>query len=134
MSKLKHIHSAGGIIVHNDKVLVITSALRGSVDFPKGKIEKGEVVEAAAIREIKEETGYTVEIESKLPSVTYDFEKHGELRRKTVDYFLMRIVEGSELVKNLQPGEDFENLWLNYTDALEQLTYQNAKNILKSIL
>lgn len=135
MALYMHTPSAGGIVMHEGKVLVITSQLRGSVDLPKGTIEPGESIEETALREVEEETGYRVTILKDLKSLTYDYEgRHGKHWRKTVSYFLMELADDNEPVKNLQEGEDFENRWLSPVEALQQLTYEDTQALLASVI
>lgn len=55
-AQLKAIHAGGGIVTnHRKEVLFIYR--RGKWDFPKGKQDPGETMEACALREVKEETG-----------------------------------------------------------------------------
>lgn len=127
-----HTPSAGGIIINNDKVLVITSKLRNSTDFPKGTLEEGESIDAAAIREVEEETGYRTRITQDLGSITYDILKpDGANYRKTVSYFLLELADNDEPIKNLQDSEDFENEWLPFDEAYDRLTYPDTKELLQ---
>lgn len=57
---LYKILEAGGGVVANEKGEILTMYRRNSWDLPKGKIDKGETKEAAAIREVQEETGLDV--------------------------------------------------------------------------
>jgi len=60
-------HSAGGVIFEDGSVLLILAKnLKGDRvwTFPKGHLEAGETPEAAAIREVSEETGWDCEITS----------------------------------------------------------------------
>lgn len=52
----KTIIAAGGLVVNEKKELLMIFR-RGKWDLPKGKLDKGESIEACAIREVKEETG-----------------------------------------------------------------------------
>jgi len=54
-SAFKTIEAAGGAVVSEGKLLVIYR--RDKWDLPKGKIEKGETPEIAAVREVAEECG-----------------------------------------------------------------------------
>ena len=122
MNTYVHTPSAGGIVMNDGMVLIITSALRDSVDLPKGTIEDGESIEMTAVREVEEETGYRVRIVGDIGSLTYDFEgKDGKLWRKTVSYFLMELADTKPPVKNLQDGEDFENEWVSPSEAIARL-------------
>ncbi len=49
--------AAGGIVVHKGQVLVLLRPTAGEVRLPKGHVESGETLEAAALREVMEETG-----------------------------------------------------------------------------
>ena len=55
-SFFKYIEAAGGV-VQNDEGKILLIYRKGFWDLPKGKIEQGESIEEAAIREVKEETG-----------------------------------------------------------------------------
>ena len=48
---------AAGGIVWNEKKEVLMIKRFGKWDFPKGKVEEGEVLRATAVREVMEETG-----------------------------------------------------------------------------
>src|SRR4029077_7760262 len=63
--------------------------------IPKGHLEPGESSKAAAMREVREETGLEAEIEQPLGDITYWFARRdaeGSARRvwKRVRFFLMR--------------------------------------------
>jgi 8-oxo-dGTP diphosphatase len=50
------------------------TALAGYWEFPGGKVQSGEPVEAAAIRECLEETGLRVQVTGEYPGTCYDYE------------------------------------------------------------
>lgn len=105
----------------------------GHWDFPKGKIEKGETKHQAALRELDEETGLSADI---LPGFEEQFSywfrghEHGELINKTV-YFFVACTEQKEITLS---HEHIGFKWLPYDAALEQLTYQNAQDMLKKAI
>lgn len=51
----RQVTAAGGIVRRKDKFMVIKR--NGLWDIPKGKVEKGESIDVAAIREVEEECG-----------------------------------------------------------------------------
>lgn len=74
--------SAGGIVHCNGHVLLIRSPNREYFTWPKGRVEKGESLEDAALREVEEETGIEVEIEF--------FSLSWKGKHKTVHYYMMK--------------------------------------------
>jgi len=101
----------------------------GHWDFPKGKIEKGETKQEAALRELMEETGLTAKIdtgfEETFEYIFTDYDK--QLAKKTVYFFIGEA--HSTKIKLSFEHTDYQ--WLQYEKAIEQLTYDNAKVLLK---
>lgn len=58
--RMRYIRAAGGIVTddNGDRLLILRN---GRWDLPKGKVEQGETLLQAAIREVEEETGIQVE-------------------------------------------------------------------------
>lgn len=84
-----------GVVVYrtekgNEPVVLLISArkYKNQWVFPVGSVEKGESLEAAAKRECKEESGYLVDIENKLPSISTS--GNGSAKRFT--FFLASVV------------------------------------------
>lgn len=123
--------SSGGIVLNGDKVLTLFVPDHNEIIFPKGTIEEGESPEETAVREVLEETGYKVEIVSKVDDTTYEFGEDGQHFRKTVSFFLMRLIDDENLAPNFQEGEEFENLWLTTKEAKVKLTHDQNKKLLE---
>ena len=100
----------------------------GHWDFIKGKIEQGENEHQTAVRETKEETGiFDIEfVEGFEESINYNFQFEGELIYKEVVFFLARTKTENVKVSH----EHLGYVWLDYKNAIEKITYQNAKNVL----
>jgi len=100
----------------------------GHWDFVKGKIEQGETLHQTAVRETKEETGISdLEfVEGFEEKINYNFQFEGELIQKEVIFFLAKTKTHTVNVSH----EHLDYTWLDYENALEKVTYQNAKNIL----
>lgn len=123
-------HSAGGSIYKDGKYLIIYWVSKKSYELPKGTIEPGETPEDACIREIKEETGYTVNIVTHLTMTTINYVwTDGIHYEKMIDYYLMQTNNEKPEPKR-EAHEDFINVWCTYDDAMELLTFDNCKEAL----
>lgn len=124
-------HSAGGIIVENGRVLLIQMRnLAGALvwTFPKGHIEPGETPEAAAIREVAEETGYDCAIAGEIYTAQYSFTRNGRRVEKDVRWYLMKLNGGDGVVKT--PDEISAVEWLSFEEARDRLTYPSDLTML----
>ena len=55
--------SCGGLVIHRGKILLLYKNYNNRYEgwvLPKGTVEEGETYEKTALREVKEETGYTL--------------------------------------------------------------------------
>ncbi|MBQ7551458.1 MAG: NUDIX domain-containing protein [Bacteroidales bacterium] len=88
-SAYKYIQAAGGIVINEqDEVLMILR--RGKWDFAKGKVEEGEALTDAALREVQEETGISAQIANDSPYSTFHcYDTYGENMIKETFWFLM---------------------------------------------
>lgn len=123
--------AAGGIVTKQSKsgteVLVVHRPRYGDWTFPKGKLDDGETLAEAALREVLEETGYHCGLESEVGMVEYRDRSGG---RKFVHYFAMH-VEGGGFVAN----REVDKLkWLEPEEAAERLTYARDRALLRSWL
>lgn len=103
----------------------------GHWDFPKGHVEKVDASEeATARRELQEETGITEVsfVSGYHESMYYEFNRgYKERVKKVVVYFLAETKE--EAVAISFEHQNFT--WLPYEEALERLTYENAKELIR---
>ncbi|MBS3097970.1 NUDIX domain-containing protein [Candidatus Woesearchaeota archaeon] len=124
--------SAGAIVFREEKGKIFYLLLHyeeGHWDFPKGNIDEGEEEKETVKREIKEETGITKInfIESFMEKISYFYKMKGETVYKEVFFYLAETEESNVKLS-------FEHIgykWLNYDEAFKELTYKNAKEILK---
>lgn len=124
--------SAGGVVYHNGKFLLIKWKSEGTVELPKGTVETGESLEEAAIREVFEETGYKGRIINKLNTFNHVFTWHdGVTYDKTVHYFLMLLDDEKKFRHQRQDNEDFINKWVPIHDAEQQLTHSDTKEAIR---
>lgn len=97
--------------------------------FPKGKNKDNETEEETAIRKVKEETGYQIEIKQDFREISSYLSQTGIY--KEVIYFIGNI-KGGTILTNGAPGIE-KALWLPYNNALALLTYSSDINILKKV-
>lgn len=120
--------SCGCIIMDKQKVLLVKQT-KGHWGFPKGHVEENETEEETAKREVKEETNLDVQIDkSKRYTMQYMTDK-GKL--KQVVLFIAKIIDGSMLP---QESEVAEIKWFSYNEAIQTITYDNAKILFKEVL
>ncbi|WP_350291186.1 NUDIX domain-containing protein [uncultured Croceitalea sp.] len=87
--KIPIVVAAGGM-VRNEKGKVLFIYRNDKWDLPKGKLDKGESIEKAAIREVEEETGVkNLTIKNYLKTTYHIFKRNGEFRLKKVVWFDM---------------------------------------------
>lgn len=136
MKEIIYKHSSGGLIFHDDQVLLINwQPPRSSFDFPKGTIEAGETPEQTCLREVLEETGYRTKIIAPIGQTHYEYDwVDGSHHDKTVDYFLLELLKGDTLRPAREAHETFENIWLSTDDALHYLTRRHDRAILRKAL
>lgn len=129
-------HSAGGLIIKDGKVLLIHwDPPRNSYDFPKGAIDKGETLEQACIREVREETGYQTEIIRYIGATNYEYDwVDGTHHEKTVDYFLLKTDQNEPDEHGREAHETFQNEWVPFEQAMTLLTKDIDKEILSKVL
>ncbi len=96
---------AGGGKVYNEDNRVLFIRRNGKWDLPKGKAEKKEDMETAAIREVEEETGVTgLEITKFLYKSFHVFKRNGEFRLKVTYWFEMKTDYIGELIPQKEEG------------------------------
>jgi bis(5'-nucleosidyl)-tetraphosphatase len=113
----------------------------GHWDFPKGHIEKGETWEDTLRREVKEETGITkLKIIPEFYTwIKYFYRAKGnekdnrKISGKGINIFKIvtfYLAETSQKEVKLS-FEHVDYIWLEYEKALELITYQKSKGVIK---
>ncbi|HPF83210.1 MAG TPA: NUDIX domain-containing protein [Bacilli bacterium] len=126
---MKFEKSCGAFILKDNKVLLIKSK-KGEYGFPKGHIEYGETEEETAIREVKEETNISININSKF---RYDIEYNiKDNILKEVVYYLGIVIDDSNIVK--QDSEIDAIFWVDIDKVNNCLKYDNIKKIWNQFL
>jgi 8-oxo-dGTP pyrophosphatase MutT (NUDIX family) len=120
---------AGGGVVINEKKEILFIFRRGSWDLPKGKIDSGETIKEAAIREVMEETGISnVRIVEKLGKTNHYFPCKFHKRCIKKSYWYIMESPSQNLVP--QRSEDIEiAVWLPLSKF-----YSKKRKVYRSIL
>ena len=123
---------SAGIILFNeieDKEFLLLNYPSKHWDFVKGKMEKDETPHETALRETKEETGISdVEfIDGFKEEIEYYFYADNQEIHKKVIFFLGK----TKTIDIILSHEHLGFIWLDFDNALEKITYKNAKNLLK---
>lgn len=125
--------SAGGIVFRRDGERTFFLLIRDPYrnwGFPKGHLEDGEAPDAAAVREVAEETGIAaVEVRSPVETIDWTFRFRGRRIHKTCHFFLM---ETAQRRTAPQAKEGITACrWATYEQATKMIAYDNARAVLE---
>ncbi len=123
------IRAAGVVVFHPEanpepRFLAVHRPHREDWSLPKGKVEGGETLPCAAVRECDEETGYQISLSARLPSLRYQ----AAGQSKIVDYWIGH-VRGDE---GFAPDEEVDEItWVPLSKAKEFLTYPDDAEVVQ---
>lgn len=125
------LRAAGAVVWRGDErrpeVALVHRPRYDDWTFPKGKLKAGEHVIAAALREVREETGMAVRLGRALPPVHY---LHRE-QLKRVDYWVGRATDGSG---PFVPGDEVDEVrWVPLDEARGMLSYEWDAGLVRAI-
>ena len=120
------VDQAGSIIVaiHDETPVTLLVTAKRNPDhwvFPKGHLEPGETLEAAARREAEEEAGVTGEIVDAAGSTEFEFGPH----TYRVHYFVLATRDEG------RPEKGRHMQWCSYDEAMELLSFDNVRALLQ---
>jgi 8-oxo-dGTP diphosphatase len=124
------VKASGGVVCRRaDDGLRVALVHRPRYDdwsFPKGKLDKGESWEDAALREVEEEIGVRCRLGAELPPTSY---KDPKGRDKVVRYWLMEPVDGE-----FEPSNEVDEMrWVSRADAEHLLSYEHDRELLREV-
>jgi 8-oxo-dGTP pyrophosphatase MutT (NUDIX family) len=128
--------SAGGLVARRAgggiEVLVAEQLDRNSgrrtIRLPKGRLDPGESLEQAALREVREEVGLAARILAPLGDVSYTFfeRRAGRQIAKRVHYFLMAHAAGEA---HAADGEMVAVAWCSLAEAERRMTFDAERDV-----
>lgn len=135
LPRLPSVISAGGVAVRrrgtSEEVLLVGSGAAGEWRIPKGMLERGETVQAAACREVAEETGVPVDIERPVGSEDWTYAFGG------LDWWERCYFHRLSPLTETAPRPDSENAtaaWIPSAIALQGMLYESEQRALAAAL
>lgn len=113
----KVVKAAGGIVMKKDQCLLIYRKRKW--DLPKGKLDKDENSQKAAVREIREETGVSGKLDHKICTTWHTYTFNNELVLKRTKWFLLQCVSD----KYMKPQEEEEIEKLEWVPVSQVKSY-----------
>jgi 8-oxo-dGTP pyrophosphatase MutT (NUDIX family) len=125
--------SAGGLVVDRRDAgpcgaLIARRSRRGALEWvlPKGHLEPGETPEAAAVREVEEETGILGQLLTKLGAIDYWFVAGERRVHKTVHHFLLEAVGGALSDADIEVEQV---AWVPLAEVATRLAYIDERGL-----
>lgn len=128
MAPRPDVRAAGAVVTRKGgDVLLVHRPRYDDWSFPKGKLNRGEHVTAAAVREVGEETGLHIRLGPRLHDQRYPL---GRTRMKTVHYWVGRVV-GDDDVSGYRANHEIDQVrWVSRKKAAALLTYDYDRQTL----
>jgi 8-oxo-dGTP pyrophosphatase MutT (NUDIX family) len=125
--------SAGGIVVRRNGGTDVFLVIRDSYSnwgFPKGHLETGESAEAAALREVAEETGLSdLRLHGAVDTIDWYFRFRGRLVHKVCHFFLIE-TDREATIPQREEGITACR-WEPFEQANALISYENAREVLR---
>lgn len=132
--KDKPILKAGGVILGKGQIYIITKY--NEIQLPKGHVEEGEEPLEAAIREVKEETGFeNLKLLDKKPVINkynyYDCEGKKEYAKLYIYIFTTSSREQKKTI--FMKLEKLTGKWMDLNEAIEKTNFENVRKALLEV-
>lgn len=126
---MKKEQSYGAVVFNKEGKILVEKMALGHTSIPKGHIEKGETPYECALREIKEETGLEVILDTSFQAeVTYS--PYPGISKDVV--FFLAFYKSEEVTP--QKIEVDSITWEEPSKAIEMMTFDSDKEVIKKAL
>lgn len=125
--------SAGGVVIFGNAILMLKK-FNGDWVLPKGRVEKGEALNSAALREVMEESGVKAEIIQYIGKANYNYKniKGNNMTSKTVHWFLMKT---NNMNCAPQKNEGFINAMFIHKDKAKDIArYEDERRMIDKVI
>ncbi len=125
--------SAGGVVYRVADGETLFLLIRDSYrnwGFPKGHLEPEEAPDAAALREVVEETGLeSVQLRGLIETIDWYFRFRGRLIHKVCHFYLMEAPDGRTAPQRAEGITACK--WVPFEEAVALVSYANAREVLR---
>jgi 8-oxo-dGTP pyrophosphatase MutT (NUDIX family) len=131
---MSEVRAGGGVVLRQAgpgrslEVVLVHRPRYDDWSLPKGKAEVGEAEDAAALREVEEETGLACRLGAELSPVRY---RDARGRQKVVRYWSMSATGPGRPPEAMAHGEVDAVEWLEVSAAGRRLSYGRDRDVLE---
>ena len=133
--KFNFYRSAGGFVLRVGQFLLVHKVVNGEIRMPKGHIEPGEARATAAMREVREETGYAaVSVLADLGTQTAQFMRYERPTIREESAFLLKLDSDTMAPRAPDDEDRFEPFWAPAAEAPTLLTFETEQEFARRAL
>ena len=132
---IQRYETGGGVVIYQQRMLLLNRPTRQEVRLPKGHIDPGESPVMTSLRETGEESGYVdLLILADLGSQVVTFQRDGQQYIRTEFYFLMTLQSETQIARPPEDATQFQPIWTPVPEAVAALTFEAEKNIARKAI
>lgn len=123
---------AATVLFYNDKILLLYDQNRNHYVLPQGHSEKGENLRQTAVREAREETGYSnLKLMKKIKRYQYHYLRSDKIIYKIIHVYLIRILSLVSVKKKFSRHESYTNHFFSFSEAIKQARWPQDKELIR---
>lgn len=142
MPQVRECASAGGLLLRKRAPDILVVIVERMTDIeprwqpvlrqlPKGNIEPGETPLHAALREVKEETGFDAEVLAAAGTAEWSYERNGEWFHETIHYYFLR---PTSVTPDFHDTEFEIVRWVSIQEAQRILSYPEERHLIEKVI